>query len=115
VHPGRFCPRTTPRAGWARLATSPVSTTSAANGMTIGLVVVASFAVCTAELPPATMSSTCKPDQLCCQRWEAIWLPRGPPVLDSNVLALDPAKLAQALPEGCHARCAIRRRFWRSL
>ncbi len=95
--------------GRARLATSPFSTAFAATAMTIGIVLVASLA---AWVTPGRRHNeiNLEANQLLGHNGIAVPLTCCPPVLDGDVLALDPAKIAQGLQEGFIAgteSCAV--------
>ena len=85
--------------GRARLATRPAPTGSPAIAITMGIVVVARLA--------ANAGGVVRHDQINLRRTSPPQAQAGPfalskPVLDGNVLSLDPSKLAQLLPERIH-------------
>ena len=99
--PGRF-----------RLATSPSATGSPPTKKTIGIVVVAAFAV------PAPQEWCRRDDhghlatnQIGRQRWQPIVLALRPAIFDRHVLALDIAGFVQALAERAQTICVQVRRI----
>src|SRR4029434_6673119 len=94
--------------GRARLATRPAPTGSEDVVTTMGNVVVALLAANPSTVPPTTTRSTFRPNQDPGQLRQALTFLLCEPVLDGNILSLDPTELAQLLPEcvqkPCHPR-----------
>ena len=85
--------------GRARLATRPAPTGSAAFVITMGMVVVAFFAANAARVRCGHDQINLKTNQVRRKLRQALTLLLGKPVLDGEILSLNPAKLAQLLPE----------------
>ena len=85
--------------GRPRLATSPSSTGSIGKIMTMGMLLVAFFAASAADPAGATITSTLCRTSSAASVGQSLDVPFGPSVLDDEVLALDPAELAQLAQE----------------
>ena len=85
--------------GRARLATKPAPTGSAEFVITMGMVVVALFAANAGGVAETTIRSTLRRTRSAASSGSALRLLLGKPVLDGDILSLDPSKLAQLLPK----------------
>ena len=88
--------------GRARLATKPAPTGSAALVITMGMVVVALFAANADGRPCDHDQINLKTNQVRRKLRQALKLLLCKPVLDGDILSLNPSKLAQLLPERLH-------------
>ena len=88
--------------GRARLATKPAPTGSPALAITMGMVVVAFFAANAGWRPCDHDQINLKTNQVRRKLRQALSLLLGKPVLDGDILSLNPSKLAQLLPERVH-------------
>ncbi len=95
--------------GRARLATRPAPTGSAAVAITMGMVVVAFLAANAACRPCDHDQINLKTNQVRRKLRQALRLFLGKPVLDGEILSLDPSKLAQLLQERLHEDRAYRK------
>ena len=80
--------------GRARLATRPAPTGSPAFTITMGMVVVALFAANADGRRCTHDEINLKTNQVRRKLWQALRLLFGKPILDGDILSLDPAKLA---------------------
>ena len=85
--------------GRARLATKPAPTGSPAFVITMGMVVVALFAANAVGRPVTTIRSTLRRTKSAASSGRRSDFCLRKSVLDGDILSLDPAKLAQLLPE----------------
>ena len=85
--------------GRARLATKPAPTGSPTLAITMGMVVVALFAANADWRPCDHDQINLKTNQVRRKLRQALMLLLGKPVLDGDILSLNPSKLAQLLPE----------------
>src|SRR5215510_5730560 len=83
--------------GRPRLATSPLATGSSTSPMTMGIVLVACWAARIAGTPPSYNDVHLQPDQIGGEGGEPIIVVLRPSGLHRDVLAFDPAQLAEAL------------------
>ena len=88
--------------GRARLAAKPAPTGSAAFVITMGMVVVAPFAANACGSPVVTIKSTLRRTRSAASSGRRSCFCFGKPVLEGDILSLDPTKLAQLLPERVH-------------
>ena len=88
--------------GRARLATRPAATGSTPLAITIGMVVVAFLAANAAGVDVTTIRSTLRRTKSAASSGRRSGFCLGKPVLDGDILSLNPSKLAQLLPERLH-------------
>ena len=85
--------------GRARLATRPAPTGSGTFVITMGMVVVAFFAANAAVVPATTIRSTLRRTKSAASSGRRSGFCSRKPVLDGDILSLNPSKLAQLLPK----------------
>ena len=85
--------------GRARLATNPVATGSATDGMTMGIVAVACLAATSPWCSLGHDDINLETNQLGRQFGESLVLSLSPTEFDGEVLAFDIAQIAQARPQ----------------
>ena len=84
--------------GRARLATRPSATASPTATITMGIVVVAFFAAVAGPVPKTTIRSTLRRTKSAASSGPRPSFPSRKPILDGEILSLNPSKLAQLMP-----------------